>query len=167
MTKFEKSWNFYTNIIGLIKSSDNKAAAILATNGVVFGLIFRNIYEIMSKSPENNLIIVILIIIGIIAGIFSIIFCVWCLFPNVKNHKPAIFFFGHVVRGYRDLKDYNRDFIKTVSNDALLNLQISEQIWEVSQIALFKYEKVKWAMIFLAITVVFLLVPLGILFAKC
>lgn len=167
MTKFEKSWNFYTNIIGLIKSSDNKAAAILATNGVVFGLIFRNIYEIMSKSHENNILIVILLIIGIIAGIFSIIFCIWCLFPNVKNQKPAIFYFGHVVRNYKDLKDYNRDFLKTVSNEALLNLQISEQIWEVSQIALFKYEKVKWAMIFLAITVVFLLVPLAILFAKC
>ena len=164
--KFEKSWKFYTLIIDWIKFSDTKAAAILAINGVIFGLIFRNIFEIMQNFPEKNLYVGLSIIFGIITGILSIFYCVYCLFPNTGNNKPSIFFFGHISKNYSNVEDYKKDFQKIISLNPMLNLQISEQIWEVSRIALNKYERVKWAMIFLGFTIVFLIIPILILFGK-
>jgi hypothetical protein len=162
--KFEKSWKFYTLIIDWIKFSDTKAAAILAINGVIFGLVFRNIFEIMQNFPEKNLYISLSIIFGIITGILSIFCSVYCLFPNTNHTKPSIFFFEHIA-SYNDVKEYNKDFHKTISGP-WLNLQVSELIWEISKIASTKYKRVKWAMMFLGLTIILLMIPLIILFGK-
>ena len=164
--EFEKSWKFYILIIDQIKFSDTKAAAILAINGVIYGLILRNIFEIMQTIPENNIFIISSLIIGTLYGILSIIFCILCLFPKTANDDNSIFFYGHVGGNYNTFKEYEKDFDKTMKKDQLLNLQLKKQIYEVSNIALDKYKRVKLAMLSLGLAVVFLMVPLMILFGK-
>lgn len=146
--KLELMWRTYDTINDLIKFSDTKAAALLALNGIVLSFIF-SLFNKDILLPENQ-IILIFIVLGLIAGIISIIICIFSIIPVLDMRNPqSLLFFGNIAERFKYPHDYERTVRNELDEYAQLT-QITNQVWKISNIAYRKYRIVIWATYFFA-----------------
>lgn len=147
-------WKIYDNISELIRFSDAKATAILATNGVIAGFYFSSISTLKDILADRSITFIPLSI----AVVFVFISACWsahCLFPRLKAEKECdVVFFCDIVKKHKSSTDYEKALRESFLNhNATLNSQLSCQIWQVSKVAQCKYDAVKVSIWYLLIAV--------------
>lgn len=151
-------WNIYNTVNELIRFSDTKAGALLALNGIVLTIIASKVIDYGGYLASHGLLLIFLIFI-IASGIASILFSISCINP-ILTHKSSnsIIYFGNISKSYNSYTDYKLDVIKKlINNDDELD-QIAEQVWTASGIAREKYRKISWAMRFLILEVILIII---------
>jgi hypothetical protein len=150
----ESLWKIYENISELIRFSDAKATAILATDGVVVGLFFTNITPLMDAVKDRFV-----IFLPIAFALACIAVSAWqatdCLFPRLSGVTTCdTVFFCDIVKKHKSAQEYAKATKHALSNDsAKLNEELSWQIWQISNVAQYKYKSVKQSISFLVIAV--------------
>jgi hypothetical protein len=140
----ENLWKIYDNISELIRFSDAKAVAILATNGVIAGFYFSNISALENALKDSQIASIplsVALFFVFISGLSS----AHCLFPRLKPDREcdAIFFFD-IVNKHKTPEEYNKAVQESFLNDnSRLNSQLSCQIWQISKVAKRKYDLIK------------------------
>lgn len=161
-------WKIYESINSWIRFSDTKAAAILASSGVILTIIFSNISKFFQLIGCNSLLMdftIVFVTIGAISGIISIIYSINCLIPRINvdkeniNYKDSVIFFNDINERYENPNSYYTD-VKKVLSDSNLDPHISQEIWINSKIASLKYKSVKWSIRALGVSIFFLIFPL-------
>jgi hypothetical protein len=147
-------WKIYDNISELVRFSDAKATVILATNGVIAGFYFSNIValkDILTDRPIAFIPLEVAIFFVFVSALWS----AHCLFPRLKTEKECdVIFFSDIVKKHKIPTDYEKAIREAFSNDnAILNSQLSCQIWQVSKVAQCKYDAVKESIGFLAVAI--------------
>jgi len=144
-------WKIYNNISELIRFSDAKAIAILATNGVIAGFYFSNISTLKDILTDRPIVFIPLLV-AVFLIFISASRSAQCLFPRLKAEKECdVIFFGDIVKKHRSPTDYEKAIRESFSNNnATLNSQLSYQIWQVSKVAQCKYDAVKESVWFLS-----------------
>jgi hypothetical protein len=153
----EHIWQIYDNISELIRFSDTKAVAILASDGVVAGLYFSNtaaIQNILTSRQYVLLPLTISLILLLISGYYSAA----CLFPRIKSEsKCNLIFFSDIVSSYNNPNAYEEAIKKACQepNCETIQRQLLHQIWQISQIAQCKYSAVKQSVPFFVASLAF------------
>jgi len=160
-------WRTYEIINDWIKFSDTKAAAILAMNGVIIGVVLTAILTNLSDAQDylkDHTCLRWLLILGIILEAASIICCFFCLKPTLRNKNPSsLIYFGDIYWGYKTSSEYMEAVKEQFTHDEKTVSHIADQIWINSKIAWKKYVAVGLALVFLTLTICIGIVGLFIL----
>lgn len=150
-------WRTYEIINDWIKFSDTKAAAILALNGVIIGVVLTTVLTNLSDAQiylDNHAFLRRLLISGIILEALSILCCFFCLKPTLWNKNPSsLIYFGDIRRKYKTSFDYMKAVKEQFTDDDKTVSHITNQIWVNSRIAWKKYVAVGLALVFLTLTI--------------
>lgn len=135
MEKINFLWKTYDNILTLIRFSDTKASTVLATDGILTGLLFSNFTSNRSVSmigqPYGVFLSITLISLAV-SAVFSAI----SLSPSSKSSgRDSLIYFNDVMHEYKNSNDFRNAIKESLSNLDGLSDQLANQIWVVSKIA--------------------------------
>jgi hypothetical protein len=151
-------WGSVNHIAGLIKASELKAGLILSFYGILLNFIYQSAGNwIRSSVSDTTLYVLLSLWIG--ATVISIFFCVRCFMPRIEeSYDDNILFFGDIISKFGTIKEFSRTFYKVSINEEELFQQMGEQIYINAKIAHWKFENVKKAIRFLAVSLIVLII---------
>lgn len=141
MTATEHAWKALQHTNDLIKIADAKAAAMLAADGVLVGILVRAL-------PAQQLWLtdwlhagLLLISIGSVGA--SLLFALRVFVPRLDpGASQSILFFDNVARQYSKAGDFVPPYRTTLSDTAKLEESLAEQIWATSRVTQRKFRNV-------------------------
>lgn len=158
--KLEYLWKVYNAIDESIKFSNSKAAATLAINGILISLVLSQIInteDFLDRYP----LLTIFFIIFFLLTLFSIILCSLCLIPSSSIEKSdSIIYFERIAKNFKTDEDYLNKVKMILSDDEESMKQLTIQIRQLSKVATYKFEYIKWGVISLSIMIFVLLIIL-------
>ena len=148
----ESLWRVYTSTNEWIRFSDAKAGIVLATEGVVVGVVYSNISSLRDIVVHHPAFFYFLLACSI-SGAVSFYFSVRCLLPTVSvGDLTSVLFFGQIARHYKDPSSYENAAKDLLSDSSHIRAQLSQQVWANSKIAAKKFALVNRAISYFAIT---------------
>lgn len=151
-------WGSMNHMNSMIKSSEIKAGLILSFYGILLNLIYQGIQSLEIQTGQAILLYA-MAGLWFLATTISIFFCIRCFTPKIEgNYDKNLFFFGDVITKFGDIKQFAKTFYEISINEKQLFQQLGEQIFILSKIASWKFKNVKYAIIFLAISLTLLLI---------
>ena len=141
--------------IAWVSAADSKIAPILAIDTAMLGVLL----ALVSKNQISISCSLIIPIIAVVLLLLSIFNLINCTFPRLSGPKNSVIFFGGIAE--YTIEEY-KSKINKISNDELI-ADISEQTHRNAEIANEKFQKIKWAMIFLYAAIPFWLIALWLL----
>lgn len=151
-------WGSINHVASLIKASEIKAGLILSFYGILLNFIYQSADSWIRLDVKD---ISWYLLLGLWLGstIISIFFCIRCFMPRIeKNYDANIFFFGDITSRFGTIREFSETFYKISLNEEQLFQQMGEQIYINAKIAGWKFENVKKAIRFLAISLILLAV---------
>ncbi len=155
-------WQILETNLEWIRSSDNKATAILTIYGIVITLVYSNASEIFDSINENNALTT-LSIISAITSLGAIYFGFRVIQPRVlPPNYISVIFFGSVASNFKDMDSYDGYVSKMLDRKEGLDADLTRQIYINSVIASKKYRDVANSIRFFVASLVILLSELFI-----
>lgn len=149
-------WGSLSHISSLVKASEIKAGLILSFYGILLNFVYQSVTTWIDASISSVLWYV-LFSAWITTTIISIFFCVRCFMPRIEeNYDHNIFFFGDITTKFGTIKEFSRTFYRISIDEEQLFQQMGEQIYINAKIAGWKFNNVKKAIRFLAISLILL-----------
>ncbi|UWX55439.1 DUF5706 domain-containing protein [Maribacter litopenaei] len=151
-------WGSMNHMNSMIKSSEIKAGLILSFYGILLNFIFQISQSLIINVSKATLFY---LIIGLrfLATTISIYFCIRCFTPKIEGkYDKNLFFFGDVITKFGDIKQFSKTFYEISLDEEQLFQQLGEQIFIISKIAAWKFKNVKYAIVFLAISLTLLFI---------
>lgn len=148
-------WNVYCSIKDWIKLSDTKAGIIVAFYGVALTVTLPIIVENYGRIREDAA-LDIMILVSLAIATISFIYAASSLYPTIDIKKPDSLIFYHDIAAKEPCYECYIEKVKTsLVEDEPIN-QLLGQIWAISKIADWKYQRVQNSLItlFLAIIVI-------------
>lgn len=158
--KLEYLWKVYNAIDESIKFSNSKAATSLAINGILISLVLSQIINtkcFLDRSP----VLTFLFILFFLSTLSSIILCSLCLMPSSSIEKSdSIIYFERIAKDFKSNEDYLNKAKMILSDDEESLKQLTIQIRQLSKVASYKFEFIKWGVFSFSITIFMLLIIL-------
>ena len=145
-----------TRNIAWFSAADSKIAPILAIDTAMLGVLF----ALLAKNPISFSSSLIVPFISAVLLVLSILNLVVCTFPQLSGPKNSIIYFGGITE--YTTEDY-KSKINNISDLELME-EITEQCHRNAEIANSKFQRIRWAMIFLYISFLFWLPAMAILY---
>lgn len=160
MDKLENYWYILQTNLDWIKTSDQKATIILTIYGIILPFLNSNSEELITSLTGHPELMIFISLSGL-ASIVSIYSAFRCLSPRIfKNFRPSVIFFGSIVEQYPNDDAYLHAIRNKMSNEALMEEEIAEQIYINSRVAFRKFKDVSRAIRFFAVGLVFLIMSI-------
>lgn len=127
--------------------ADNKASAIGAANIGLISLLlaFAAIAGDRSSLTLNSqqyTIFTALFLIYLIPSVGSLVFAFDALFPRLRGQSTSMFYFGHFNK-FPNAQALHKALDAATKADLIQSVE--EQIWQVSAIAMTKYQRLRWS----------------------
>jgi len=149
-------WGSLSHISNLVKASEIKAGLILSFYGILLNFVYQSVTTWLDASISSVLWYV-LFSTWITTTIISIFFCVRCFMPRIEgDYDDNVLFFGDITTKFGTIKEFSRTFYRVSIDEEKLFQQMGEQIYINAKIAGWKFDNVKKAIRFLAISLVML-----------
>lgn len=144
--KIEEVWHAFAQVNDWIRFADAKAAALLATGGVLGGLL---VNATPSSLPASRLGVatIVLFVLAATADAFSVLMSLLALQPRLgaRTAATSLIYFDHIARRFGDDRDGFVEAFADISTGAAtdaLSRDISRQIWANSLVARRKFRHV-------------------------
>jgi hypothetical protein len=136
--------------------ADAKASTLFSVSGVAFGVILGTVFAGDWSPVQLHDICQALWWIGAASAIGSLVALGLAVFPRIRHPEEheRVRYFGDVARkeNQQHLADSLRDTVKEEGYEHVI-----DQLWVVSQLAVTKYELIRWALYLLAVAGVLVL----------
>lgn len=151
MSETENLWKIFESTSKLIRFSDTKAIALLATNGVITSFYLSNINLVKDILAQRS-ISIFLLMLTVTCLLFCVYFSLRCIFPSLKkNMNCNLVFYQDIVDFHNDANEYEIAIKESFKNTDALQAQLTHAIWAISQIAKDKYFAVSMSIIFFVV----------------
>lgn len=151
-------WGSINYISSLIKASELKAGLILSFYGILLNFLYNGIIVLLEQFP-NNIWIYLLIGLWFCCIVASIYNSIRCFIPRIEaKFDKNIFFFRDVITKFGDVNEFSKTFFEISIDEDRLFLQLGNQIYVVSKIANQKFRYVQLSLLFLATSLVVILI---------
>lgn len=163
-----RNWDILKNINDWVKSSDAKAAAILAFCGASIAFLgahvieLRTLISVHSRTASGVVLYASLLIYGLslVGSVACAFMSVW---PRTKNGDTrSLLFFGHIGDDFKSGKEY-AEKLKSL-DDGALDDEVAKQAWMNSRVAKAKFNWISWALKLLACASMFWVTSVAIWF---
>lgn len=148
------------HLTNLNRASEIKAGLILSFYGLLLGVVFQYLTQIVSEIQTKYLFIAFLVSWIFLIAI-SIYWSFRCFMPHIEGkYKKNIFFFHDAITQYGDIESYSATFNEIASDGEQLYDQLGQQIFIHSKIVAQKIRDVNKSVKYLAFSFIPLLVLL-------
>jgi len=138
------------HLTNLNRASEIKAGLILSFYGLLLGVVFQYLTQIVAKVGTDSIFIVLLILWITIIGI-SIYWSFRCFMPHIEGKfERNVFFFQDAIHNYGDIHAYTKQFNDVASDEEQLYAHLGQQIFIHSKIVSTKIKDVNKSVKFLA-----------------
>ncbi|MEU5853129.1 Pycsar system effector family protein [Saccharopolyspora shandongensis] len=138
MTATEDAWKALQHTNDLIKIADTKAAAMLAADGVLVGILVRALPAQQLWLADWLHVGLLLISIGSVGA--SILFALGVFVPRLDDETShSILFFNNIARQYPKAADFVPTYQTTLGDATRLEESLAEQIWATSRVTRRKF----------------------------
>lgn len=128
------------HLTNLNRASEIKAGLILSFYGLLLGVVFQYLSQIVSQI-DDKLIFVSFLVSWLILIAISIYWSFRCFMPHIEGkYKRNVFFFNDAIMHYGSIEDYSKMFYEVASNQENLYDQLGQQIYIHSKIVAQKLE---------------------------
>ena len=149
-------WKIFENVNRWVTQADTKAAGLLATDGVVIGMIFTHLDTVVPIAKAGGPILW-LCIAGVSFLLISAFLAICCVKPRLAVGEPnSLIFFQHIAQ-YTTV-DYAKK-LKAVKPTEQAE-EITHQIWANSKVAVRKHKFVLWSIRSLLFAAILLALPI-------
>lgn len=148
------------HLTNLNRASEIKAGLILSFYGLLLGVVFQYLSQIVSQI-DDKLIFVSFLVSWLILIAISIYWSFRCFMPHIEGkYKRNVFFFNDAIMHYGSIEDYSKMFYEVASNQENLYDQLGQQIYIHSKIVAQKIRDVNRSVKYLAVSFIPLVVLL-------
>jgi len=148
------------HLTNLNRASEIKAGLILSFYGLLLGVVFQYLTQIVSQIGAKYLFTGFLILWLFLIAI-SIYWSFRCFMPHIEGkYKKNIFFFHDAITQYGDIENYTLEFDRITSHEESLYDQLGQQIYIHSKIVAQKIRDVNKSVKYLAFSFIPLLILL-------
>jgi hypothetical protein len=138
----ESLWRTYDTINEWIILADTKAAAILAAQAIVVGLVVGAMPEPPHTTCAHQQLVWVLPLV-ILTALVAAGASLWCIAPTLKVGEPqSMIFFAHVAKRYETPELYVETARQTWSSEEKASTELGSQIWANSLVASRKYWRI-------------------------
>lgn len=138
----ESLWRTYGTINEWIVLADTKAAAILAAQAVVLGLVVGAMPDPPHTTCAHQQLVWVLPLVSLTA-LVTIGSSLWCIAPTLKVGEPqSVVFFAHVAECYETPELYVENARETWASEEKASAELGSQIWANSLVASRKYWRI-------------------------
>lgn len=135
----ESLWRTYDTINEWIILADTKAAAILAAQAVVVGLVVRAMPDPPHIAWAHRQLVWVLPLV-IVTALVAAGASLWCIAPTLKVGEPqSVIFFAHVAKRYETAELYVETARQAWTSEERASAELGSQIWANSLVASRKY----------------------------
>ncbi len=148
------------HLTNLNRASEIKAGLILSFYGLLLGVVFQYLSQIVSQIEAKHIFIGFLVAWLLLIAV-SIYWSFRCFMPHIEGkYKKNVFFFNDAIMHYGSIEDYASEFNAVASDPENLYDQLGQQIYIHSKIVAQKIRDVNKSVKYLALSFVPLLVLL-------
>ena len=148
------------HLTNLNRASEIKAGLILSFYGLLLGVVFQYLTQIVSQIGAKYLFTGFLILWLFLIAI-SIYWSFRCFMPHIEGkYKKNIFFFHDAITQYGDIENYTLEFDRITCHEETLYDQLGQQIYIHSKIVAQKIRDVNKSVKYLAFSFIPLLILL-------
>lgn len=148
------------HLTNLNRASEIKAGLILSFYGLLLGVVFQYLNQIVSQIDEKYIFIGFLVVWIFLIAI-SIYWSFRCFMPHIEGkYKKNVFFFHDVITQYGDIDNFTMEFNQIASQEESLYDHLGQQIYIHSKIVAQKIRDVNKSVKYLAFSFIPLLLLL-------
>lgn len=149
----ENYWYLINYLRDLIKASEIKAGLVLSFYGLLFNFFFQFSDALFTQAAEDW-IVYIFMIFWFVFSFISIYFSFRCFMPQIEDKfDKTVFFFGDILSGYGNIKEYVEELNRVSSKRQLLNDQLGEQVFVNAKITAAKFRNVNLSIKYLSFNI--------------
>lgn len=146
-------WYLINYLRDLIKASEIKAGLVLSFYGLLFNFFFQFSDALFTSASEDWL-VYIFMICWFIFSVVSIYFSFRCFMPQIEDKfDRSVFFFGDILQGYGDIKEYVRELERVSTKSRPLYDQLGEQVFVNAKITATKFRNVNLSIKYLSFNI--------------
>ncbi|SFT36687.1 hypothetical protein SAMN04487904_101521 [Actinopolyspora lacussalsi subsp. righensis] len=141
MVNTEDAWKTLQQTTDLIKVADTKAAAVLAANGVLGGVLVRAL-----SAPNDwaaRWLYAVLLLVSLALATLSIVAALWVFTPRLNTgHSRSLLHFDNIARCSPASDGFALAYRDLLEDGEQLQLSLTQQVWATSRIARRKFRAV-------------------------
>ncbi|MHA7131290.1 Pycsar system effector family protein [Algoriphagus namhaensis] len=146
-------WYLINYLRDLIKASEIKAGLVLSFYGLLFNFFFQ-FSDALFTTAADDAIVYLFMIFWFVFSVVSIYYSFRCFMPQIEDKfDRSVFFFGDILHGYGNIKEYVRELERVSTKSRPLYDQLGEQVFVNAKITAAKFKNVNLSIKYLSFNI--------------